>query len=203
MALQTIELEIKNEAEEGIFALSYVLEPAIEENWVALSKNQIELKVVDEERRIVVGFALVPDKPIYRKQEIDGKMQEFNIKFSKQTVAKAGELFMKNLNGNNATIEHERPVEGVSTIELWIVEDPKNDKSNIYGLNPKGGELVVMQKVYNNELWEDVKSGKVKGFSIEAMFNGFEKLQFSSDELSEEELLIEELKKAVGYEPEN
>jgi hypothetical protein len=74
MALQTIELEIKNEAEEGIFALSYVLEPAIEENWVALSKNQIELKVVDEERRIVVGFALVPDKEIYRKQEIDGKM---------------------------------------------------------------------------------------------------------------------------------
>lgn len=195
MALQTIELEIKNEAEEGIFALSYVLEPAIEENWVALSKNQIELKVVDEERRIVVGFALVPDKEIYRKQEIDGKMQEFNIKFSKQTVAKAGELFMKNLNGNNATIEHERPVEGVSTIELWIVEDPKNDKSNIYGLNPKGGELVVMQKVYNNELWEDVKSGKVKGFSIEAMFNGFEKLKFSSYEID----VIEELKKIVGY----
>lgn len=194
MALQTIELEIKNEAEEGIFALSYVLEPAIEENWVALSKNQIELKVVDEERRIVVGFALVPDKEIYRKQEIDGKMVEFNIKFSKQTVAKAGELFMKNLNGNNATIEHERPVEGVSTIELWIVEDPKNDKSNIYGLNPKGGELVVMQKVYNNELWEDVKSGKVKGFSIEAMFNGFEKLKFSSDEID----VIEELKKIVG-----
>jgi hypothetical protein len=194
MALQTIELEIKNEAEEGIFALSYVLEPAIEENWVALSKNQIELKVVDEERRIVVGFALVPDKEIYRKQEIDGKMVEFNIKFSKQTVAKAGELFMKNLNGNNATIEHERPVEGVSTIELWIVEDPKNDKSNIYGLNPKGGELVVMQKVYNNELWEDVKSGKVKGFSIEAMFNGFEKLKFSSDEID----VIEELKKIIG-----
>ena len=199
MALQTIELEIKNEAEEGIFALSYVLEPAIEENWVALSKNQIELKVVDEERRIVVGFALVPDKEIYRKQEIDGKMVEFNIKFSKQTVAKAGELFMKNLNGNNATIEHERPVEGVSTIELWIVEDPKNDKSNIYGLNPKGGELVVMQKVYNNELWEDVKSGKVKGFSIEAMFNGFEKLKFSSDEID----VIEELKKIVGYESKN
>ena len=194
MALQTIELEIKNEAEEGIFALSYVLEPAIEENWVALSKNQIELKVVDEERRIVVGFALVTDKKIPRRQEINGKMMEFNITFSKQTVAKAGELFMKNLNGNNATIEHERPVEGVSTIELWIVEDPKNDKSNIYGLNPKGGELVVMQKVYNNELWEDVKSGKVKGFSIEAMFNGFEKLKFSSDEID----VIEELKKIIG-----
>jgi hypothetical protein len=52
-----------------------------------------------------------------------------------------------------------------------------------------------MQKVYNNELWEDVKSGKVKGFSIEAMFNGFEKLKFSSDEID----VIEELKKIVGY----
>lgn len=179
MEIQTIELEIKNEAEEGIFALSLVKNPAIEENFVYLSSGNVDLKVVDEERRIVVGFALVPDKPIYRKQEIDGKVREFNIMFSKETVSKAGELFMKNLNGNNATIEHERPVDGVSTIELWIVEDPKNDKSNIYNLNPKGGELVVMSKIYNNDLWESVKAGDVKGFSIEAMFNGFEKLKFT------------------------
>ena len=104
MALQTIELEIKNEAEEGVFALSHVLDPAIEDNYVALSKNQIELKVVDEERRIVVGFALIPDKVIPRRQEIDGTMREFNIKIPRKTVSKAAELYMKNLNGNNVTI---------------------------------------------------------------------------------------------------
>lgn len=198
MEIQTIELEIKNEAEEGIFALSLVKNPAIEENWVFLSADTVDLKIVDEERRIVVGFALVPDKEIPRK--VTDKTsphygKKFNIKFSKQTVAKAGELFMKNLNGNNATIEHERPVKGVSVIELWIVEDPKNDKSNIYNLNPKGGELVVMSKIYNNETWEEVKAGEYKGWSIEAMFNGFEKLKFT--ELSVEEELEEYIKKAT------
>lgn len=56
--LQDIELKIKDESE-GVFAISLVDEPAIEENFVALSAHEIELKVVDEERRIVVGFALV------------------------------------------------------------------------------------------------------------------------------------------------
>lgn len=192
MAIQTIELEIKNELEDGIFAISLVENPAIEENWVALSENQIELKVIDEERRVVVGFALVPDKPIYRKQKVGDEVKEFNIQFSKQTVAKAGELFMKNLNGKNFTVEHERPVQGVSVIELWIVEDPKNDKSNIYNLNPKGGELVVMSKIYNDDEWERVKNGTVKGYSIEAMFQGFEQLQ------SKELTIVEQLEQIIN-----
>ncbi len=194
MSIQTIDLEIKNELEDGIFAISLVENPAIEENWIALSKEQIELKVIDDERRVVVGFALVPDKEIYRKQKVNGEMKEFNIRFSKETVAKAGELFMKNLNGKNFTVEHERPVQGVSVVELWIVEDTKNDKSNIYNLKPKGGELVVMSKIYNDEEWERVKSGKVKGYSIEAMFQGFEQLQSKT----QEEIIIEELKKIIG-----
>lgn len=192
MEIPTIELEIKNELEDGIFAISLVENPAIEENWVALSENQIELKVIDEERRVVVGFALVPDKPIYRKQKVNGELKEFNIKFSKQTVAKAGELFMKNLNGKNFTVEHERPEKGVSVIELWIVEDPENDKSNIYNLKPKGGELVVMSKIYNDDTWEEVKKGTYKGYSIEAMFQGFEQLQ------SKEINIIEELEKIIN-----
>jgi len=176
--LQEIELTIKNEAEDGIFAISLVENPAIEEDFVFLSSQEVELKVVDEERRIVVGFALVPEKRIYRK--MNGK--EFNIYFSKETVAKAGEVYMKNLNLNKFTAEHDSKIEGVSVIELWIVEDSKNDKSNIYKLNPKGGELVVMSKIYNDEVWEQVKDGTFKGYSIEAMFDGFEQLQSSQEE---------------------
>lgn len=185
MKLQEIELKIKDEAEDGVFAISLVESPAIEEDFVKLSKQQIELKVVDEEKRILVGFALVPEKRIYRQME--GK--EFNIYFSKETVAKTAELYMKQLNLKNWTLEHEQKTEGVSVIESWIVEDPKNDKSNLYKLDPKGGEWVIMTKVYNDEVWNEVKDGKYKGFSIEGMFDGFEQLQSKT----EAEKILEEL----------
>ena len=94
--MQEIELFIRNEKEDGVFAVSLVENPAIEENFVALSTQGIELKVADEERRVVVGIALVPEKRIYRKI----KDKEFNIYFSSETIEKAQELYMKNLNLN-------------------------------------------------------------------------------------------------------
>ena len=196
MKIPTIELTIEDESKEGIFALGYVTNPAFEEDteWVYLSQQEIELKIVDEERRIVVGFIMVPDKEVPRNQIVNGKMMKFNIKFSKQTILKAGELFMKNMNNNKATDNHEKPLTGVSVIELWTVEDPKNDKSNIYNLKPKGGELAVISKFYNDKAWEDVKAGKWKGFSIEGLFNGFDQLLSKS----KEELIIEELKIIVN-----
>ena len=193
--LQTIELYIKDESEDGVFAISLVENPAIQENFVALSEEKpnkflFEGKGVDDERRIVVGFALVPDKEIYRVK--DGK--EFNIKFSKETVSKAAELYMKQLNLNNVTSEHEKPVKGCTVIESWIVEDPKNDKSNLYNLNAKGGEWVIMMKLYNDEEYQKAKNGTYKGFSIEAMFQGFEQLH---SEQTKEETIINEIKKLI------
>lgn len=184
MKLQEIELKIKDEDEDGVFAISLVESPAIEENFVALSTEKVELKVVDDERRIVVGFALVPEKRIYRR--MNGK--EFNIYFTKETVNQAQELFMKKLNLKNWTLEHEQKTDGISVIESWIVEDPKNDKANLYNLDPQGGEWVVMSKIDNDAVWQDVKEGRFKGYSIEAMFSGFEQLA-SKDESEAEETL--------------
>lgn len=184
MKLQEIELKIKDEDEDGVFAISLVESPAIEENFVALSTEKVELKVVDDERRIVVGFALVPEKRIYRR--MNGK--EFNIYFTKETVNQAQELFMKKLNLKNWTLEHEQKTDGISVIESWIVEDPKNDKANLYNLDPQGGEWVVMSKIDNEAVWQDVKEGRFKGYSIEAMFSGFEQLA-SKDESEAEETL--------------
>ena len=122
MELQEVELFIEDETEDGVFAVSLVENPAIEENFIALSGYKMELKVVDDEKRIVTGLALVPEKRIYRRI----KEKEFNIYFSKETIYKTAELFMKKLNLNNVTSEHERPVKGVSVIESWIVEYPNN-----------------------------------------------------------------------------
>ena len=182
--LQDIELTIKDVDIHGVFAVSLVEKPAIEKDFIALSKDEIKLKVIDEDKRIVVGFALVPDKKIYRRI----KDKEFNVYFSKDTVREISELYMKNLNLNKFTLEHENNITGVNVIESWIVEDPKNDKSNLYNLEPKGGEWVMMSKVYNDDVWNDVKQGTYKGYSIEGRFDGLQYLEMSEDNEREETL---------------
>ena len=190
--MQEIELFIRNEKEDGVFAVSLVENPAIEENFVALSQQEIELKVADEDRKVVVGVALVPEKRIYRKMGD----KEFNIYFSKETIAKAQELYMKNLNANNVTSEHGKPVKGATVIESWIVENEKNDKSNIYKLNAPVGSWVIMMKIYNDEEWEQVKKGNYKGFSIEGMFQGFEELE-ASKQLTDDEVMVQKIKSII------
>lgn len=193
--LDIIELLIdETKLEEGIDAISLVESPAIEENFVALSKQEIHLKTIDEEKRIIIGLALIPDLEIYRRQ---GEY-EYNIIFSKDTVRKASELYMKRLKVHNSTLEHKEKTDGVFTIESWIVEDPKNDKTNIYGLNANVGSWAVVQKVENDEVWNDIKLGKYKGFSIEGIFSEKEeKKKELSKVLTEEEELIEKLKQIL------
>ena len=152
----------------GIQAISLVANPAIERGWVALNKdNFLSLAKIDEEKRMLVGVALVPEKEIPRYSEEDG---EYLVFFSKETIEKAQELFMNSLKNNKATLEHKEDVSGVSVIETWIKEDD-TDKSNLYGFSdvPIGSRFVKM-KIYNDEVWEQVKQNKLRGFSIEGYF---------------------------------
>lgn len=186
--LEVIELVIDESNEgDGIHAISLVENPAIQENFVALSEHKVEFKSIDEDKRIVVGLALVPNKKIYRRR--NGK--EFYITFSEDTVRKSSELYLKRLNNNNATIEHEVSVDGVSVIESWIVDDPQMDKVNLYGLNPIKGAWAVVMKVYNDAVWEGVKSGDYLGLSIEGGFSSKE------EELSRKEP-VTDLDKAIN-----
>ena len=153
----------------GIQAISLVANPAIERGWVALSKDRfLSLAKVNDEKRTLVGVALIPEKEIPRYDQ--DANEEYLVFFSKETIEKAQELFMNSLKNNKATVEHEKDVDGVSVIETWIKED-ENDKSNLYGFNdvPIGSWLVKM-KVYNDEVWQQVKQGDLKGFSIEGYF---------------------------------
>ena len=182
--LDTIELFIDEEnREDGIYAISLVEFPAIEENFVALSQHKVEFKTLDEDKRVVVGLALVPDKKIYRRK----KDYEYNITFSKDTVRKASELYLKSLRNNNTTLEHQTLTSGVSVIESWIVEDERMDKSNIYGLNAKEGSWVVTMKIDNDAVWQDIKDKKYLGLSIEGIFS--DKVEMSKDEMTDEEKL--------------
>ena len=164
--MEIIELILDEDQEVGIEAISVVESPAIEEDFVALKNQEIKLAEVDKEKRILMGAALIPNKPIYR---VHGD-KEYYIYFSQNTVRKASELFFINGNQNNSTLEHQMPLTGLSVVESWIVESEK-DKSRHYDLNVPFGTWMVSMKVLNDDIWNNyVKTGKVKGFSIEGYF---------------------------------
>jgi len=159
----------EEELNTGVEAISIVEEPAIEEDFVAL-KNQKEYKFaeVDKEKKILVGPLLIPNKPIYRQE---GNDEGYYIYFSRDTVLKASQMFLKNGNQSKSTLEHEEKLNGLTLVESWIVEDPEMDKTKLYGMSLPKGTWAGTVKVDNNEIWQDyVKTGKVKGFSIEGYF---------------------------------
>jgi hypothetical protein len=164
--MDIIELIIDEEKlQSGIEAISVVEHPAIEENFVALSK-EYKFEQVNE-KRLLVGPLLIPDKKIYRR---DGN-KEYYVFFSKDTIRKASELYLMRGYQNNATYEHKESVDGLTLVESWIIDSKENDKSNHFSMDLPEGTWMGAIKVNNDVLWEDyVKTGQVKGFSIEGYF---------------------------------
>lgn len=169
--METYEVLFKEGETTGVYGISLVNDPAMESLFIALSKEEpLQLKSVDTEKRIVMGAVLIPNKPVYRNQ--NGK--EFNIIFPEETIRLASEAFLKNGHQKSSTLEHdiEAKLSGVSIVESWLVEDPKNDKANVYGFDLPKGSWMASMKIDNEEIWNDfVKTGKVKGFSIDGFFD--------------------------------
>jgi hypothetical protein len=202
MEIEVIELVIdENNDFSGIHAVSVVESPAIEEDFIYLNSQEVKLAEIDKEKRILMGPALIPNKKIYRN---NGKI-EYYIFFSEDTVRKASELFLSRGNQNNSTLEHEIKLNGLSVVESWIVEDSKLDKSNKYGLSMPEGTWMISMKVNNDDIWDNyVKTGRVKGFSIEGFFadNVDRPMEEVEEELSADEMealsIMEELLEALG-----
>jgi hypothetical protein len=169
--MKIIELVLDEENEDsGITAISVVENPAIEEDFIALKNQQYSFAEQDKEKRLLIGAALVPNKPIFRKSG-DKEEDEYYIFFSKETVRKASELFFIKGNQSKSTLEHSVDLDKMTVVESWIVES-EIDKSRQYGLNVPIGTWMVSMKVNNDEVWNEyVKEGKVKGFSVEAYFS--------------------------------
>lgn len=181
--MKIVEMILNDESEnQGVYAVSVVESPAIEENWVALNKHFIELKNIDEEKKILMGAALIPNKQILRYDE---KIGEYYIYFSKDTIKKTSELYLKRNNQNNATFEHEVKVGGLHVVESWIIENSKVDKSANYGFELPEGTWMITMKVENEDIWKKVKDGDIKGFSIEGIYSSVdENLSKQKDEKS-------------------
>jgi len=165
------ELVIDNNSEElAIDAISLVSAPAIEQDFVYFGKekNNLTFAKVDDEKRMLVSPALIPNKQIFRYDP--NTDSEYYVYFSPDTVRKASELYLKHNNHHKATYEHQDRVSGVLTTESWIIEDTKMDKSRLYGYNLPKGTWMVSMKINNDELWQKVKDGELKGLSIEGYF---------------------------------
>ena len=165
-----VELVIQDDNQElAIDAISLVSAPAIEQDFVYFGKEKSNLTLakVDEEKRMLISPALIPNKNIVRYDA--NTDSEYYVWFSKETVRKASELYLKHNNHHKATYEHQDRVSGVLTIESWIKEGDM-DKSKLYGFDLPNGTWFVKMKIDNEELWQDIKSKKIKGLSIEGYF---------------------------------
>lgn len=174
-----------------LFAVSLVEDPAIESNFIALSKERIPIKLEDE-KRLLVGAALVPNKPIYRN--VNGK--EFYISFDEATIEKLAQDFLANDYQHNITVEHQDNVDDIVVVESWI-KTSENDKSVGYGLNEPIGTWFIGMKVNNDQIWQRIKDGYYKGFSIEAIVGLDEFINNNNLQLSMDKEFIDKLREII------
>ena len=169
-----------NKNSKGVFAISLVHSPATEEFFVAMSKQDklVTLAKVDEEKRILMGLVLQPNQLIYRVDE-DGN--EFEMFFSEETIRDFSQNFFQSGFQLNSKLEHDTPISGVTFTESWLVADPKKDKSAAFGLEYPEGSWLVSMKVDNDDIWNNyIKTGELRGFSIDGMVE-LEEVNYKTD----------------------
>ena len=199
--MRIIELILDEDQEDsGVEAISVVENPAIESDFVALQAQEIKLATISKDKKILLGALLIPNKPIYRNSE-EG---EYYIFFSKDTIVKASQMYLRNGYQNKSTLEHAQALKGLTLVESWIVEDEVQDKSRKYGLNVPVGTWMGAVKVNNDKIWDEyVKTNKVKGFSIEGYFadkmeRPKEKIKEDMSKNDKEEVLINKIKNILN-----
>lgn len=197
--MKKFELIINNE--QPISAISIVDEPAIEENFITLTKDKKQqiVKLSSDEQRIITGPALIPDKLIYRNSEF--YLGECEIFFSKETIKEASKLFLSGKNVHNTTLQHEAKTSKFDLVESWIILNKNIDKSTALGFDLPEGTWMLSYYVNDDDLWKNIKAGNFNGFSIESMFSGVEiKNGVVNNSTQNKELLSkEEKQEAVDY----
>lgn len=150
------------------YAISLVEEPAIESDFVVLAKEdeeKVQVLLESNEKHMVYGAALIPEKDIYRN---NGE-QEYYINFSKDSIEKMSQDFMKEYRQYEVKTDHDEVANEVCVVESWLVSDSYKDKSNALGINVPEGTWMIGMKVNNIETWDRIKAGELKGFSVESV----------------------------------
>lgn len=172
--------------ETGLNAISLVENPAVEVDFLAFAKDESAvLQFADEERHIITGIALLADTPIYR---IAPDRTEYYVRFTKDCIRQLVEKYFKFGLTNSVNIEHKKDqfVDGVTMLESYLIDKERGICPSEFDSVPDGS-WVVSYKVNNLDVWSKIKSGEVKGFSVQGLFRIIEtKLEMSSNKIEEE-----------------
>jgi hypothetical protein len=160
--------------------ISLVENPAIETDFVAFSDETMIERFESDEKQMVIGPAMIPNKMIYRKSQFLG---DFYTYFSKEEIEKIQYQYAKDLNFNKSNLNHNLKLENIIMLESWIIEDKEKDKSLLYGFDLPIGTWMVKYKIDNPDVWKKIKSKEIKGFSIEGYLSyQFEKIAMNKQE---------------------
>jgi len=152
-----------------------------------MSKETNELLLSSDEKMIITGPVLIPEKLIYRSDDNGG----YYIKFNKDTIEQLNINFLNNFKQKNITLEHQQDINNVTVIESWIIENSDNDKANELGMKLPKGTWMVSMKINNEKVWNEIKSNNLSGFSIEAFLSN-SLIEQENEEVIE---IIDELEK--------
>jgi hypothetical protein len=149
--------------EQGMYKISLVDKPAIEENFIYFDKTEVVEMFANDEKKEVVGPIMIPNKQILRHSLENGY---YYVRFTEETIRDIMYNYSKKGLFNQFGIHHEYDTSEVVMLEVWMKES-KNDKSTDYGYDLPNGTVFVKAKIESDELFSAIKEGEVNGFSIE------------------------------------
>lgn len=161
--MKRVEITFEENNAIGYEALSIVDEPAIKENFIALSHQKIKLAKMIEGK--LVGPVLIPDMDIVRIDPTTG--ENYLIYFTAETIRKIAYQSMRDGLLKNYNIQHNEKVNNICTVESWIVEDPNMDKCKLYDFDVPKGTYMIVAEVQDEDTRKRIESGELRGFSIE------------------------------------
>jgi len=179
--METYVVKFNPNKNKGVYAISLVNDPAIEEFFVQMSKEyDIKLAEIDKEKRLFMSPVLIPNQKILR---IDENGNPFNIVFEADTIEMAQQAFQKRGYQNESTLEHDinLKLDGVTFVETWIKKDNVHDQSVIKGFNQPIGTWFTIFRVDDDEVMAKIENGEIKGVSIDGAFELDENSQLKTD----------------------
>ena len=186
--LPVIYLTIDENEEAGVDAVALVDNPAIERNWMAFSKQSksYQFEITNEEKRVISGPLMISELPIFRKTE---EGDEYYVVFNADTIRKIVYKYMKEGRTNSVNEMHETALDGVFMFESFIIDERKKTPKGYEEL-PEGSWFGSF-RVENDDVWQQVKDGDFRGFSVEGLFSEDKEIKVEREII---EAIVDELK---------
>ena len=195
--IEVFELVIDIDDESGVTAIALVDQPAIESNWMAFSKqSEYKFAVKDEDKRIIEGYFMVADLLIPR---IGEHGEKFFVKFSAKTIEAIREKQSRLGMTNNFNLMHDpkQIADGVFMLDNLIIDNERGKVAPKEFEKVPNGSLWGSAKVDNDEIWEQIKAGEFRGFSVEGMFKQLEPVSMDEDLINKLRETIQDFEKSI------